>query len=400
MFRQSFPSLADIVERSQEIFPLLGGKWLEGKHEWKFNSGAVLRFRQFESVNEFVKFQGHSYAWIGWDELPEWPDDKCYRRMISRLRGRAENKRIRATGNPGGVGHGWVQERFQIPNEQVDWWDCEPFQVEHGMWRMFIPSLLRDNKILMEEDPDYEARLEEVGDPELVRAWKEGDWNAIVGAYFGRNWSKVELIDSFEIPPEWPVFAGLDYGEVHPTACLWGAQDYDDNLILFNEYYDVRDSASQHAEAITASAKDYPFTTAKYSRNICDPNFFVRRRVNEAAVNSAADAFAEMGMRLQRGNNNRINGWRLVNDAMSKGKVKIFKEWCPNLIRTLPKLPRDAKRPEDVDTRAEDHLADALRYMMVHIYGARQRPSERAGNTEGARIIESLGQEKRSGRYG
>jgi hypothetical protein len=35
---------------------------------------------------------------------------------------------------------------------------------------------------------------------------------------------------------------------------------------------------------------------------------------------------------------------------------------CRDSIRTLPMLQHDAARPEDLDTRAEDHAADDWRY--------------------------------------
>jgi hypothetical protein len=42
---------------------------------------------------------------------------------------------------------------------------------------------------------------------------------------------------------------------------------------------------------------------------------------------------------------------------------------CSNFIRTFPALPMDLNRPEDIDTRAEDHLYDCLRYGIIN-----QRP--------------------------
>ena len=35
---------------------------------------------------------------------------------------------------------------------------------------------------------------------------------------------------------------------------------------------------------------------------------------------------------------------------------------CFNLVSQLPSIPLDKKNPEDVDTKSEDHLYDALRY--------------------------------------
>jgi hypothetical protein len=399
LFRQSYPALDDLVHRSSEIFPRTGGEYKVGASQWEWPNGARLRFRHMETIFDFVKYQGHSFQWIGFDELPEWADMQCWNRMKSRLRGPALNKRMRGTGNPGGVGHGAVKTYFNIPSHPTTYKDSQPFvDSETQMTRMFIPSRVQDNKILMDGDPNYIHRLAGVGDPELVRAWLDGDWSALVGAYFSRNWSKVECIDSFEIPRGWPTFTGLDYGETSPSACLWGAVDYDKNLILYNEYYEVADSATAHARDIMARQKDYPYCSTSPTFNIADPNFFVRRKISEAMVNQASRQFQEHGMSLRPGNNNRVNGWRILNDAMSKGKLKIFKEWAPDIIRTLPQLPRDLRKPEDINTESEDHLADALRYMAVHVFGPGHIRSQDE-EAEGARVIKSLKEDVNVGRY-
>ena len=38
---------------------------------------------------------------------------------------------------------------------------------------------------------------------------------------------------------------------------------------------------------------------------------------------------------------------------------------CKHLIRTLPMLQHDESKPEDVDTRGEDHCSDVLRYICM-----------------------------------
>jgi len=40
----------------------------------------------------------------------------------------------------------------------------------------------------------------------------------------------------------------------------------------------------------------------------------------------------------------------------------VFFSTCTNTIAQIPTIPLDKKNPEDVDTNAEDHLYDALRY--------------------------------------
>jgi len=360
-----------------------------------------------DKVNHYITSeQGivntNSFSWIGWDELGEWPDAQCYNRMKSRLRGSGLRKRIRGTANPGGVGHGWIQGYFQIPAHFTTYKDSKIIEDPvTKMKRLFIPSRVQDNKILLESDPGYVDRLRGVGDAELVKAWLEGDWSALVGAYFSSDWSKVELVDSFDIPSSWRIYSGLDYGEASPTAWIMGAVDYDRNLWLVNEYYEADRSASEHASSIRGMMDDYPFTTKKPSMTLSDPSMFARRRIStgEAQVTSASDSFRNEKIHLRPGNNNRVNGWRILRDIMAKGQLKIFRDWCPNTIRTLPALPRDMRRPEDVDTEAEDHCADALRYMAVHIFGPR-RAKALAAQAEADKILSMLEEPQMLQRYG
>ena len=73
LFRRTYPELDEIVQRSLEIYPLVGGEYRASTPpEWRFPGGAVLRLRSLDSDLEFPRYQGHTYSWIGWDELPNW----------------------------------------------------------------------------------------------------------------------------------------------------------------------------------------------------------------------------------------------------------------------------------------------------------------------------------------
>jgi hypothetical protein len=133
------------------------------------------------------------------------------------------NKRIRCSANPGGIGHHAVKNYFidHAPGgmqliENVD---------EDGnvTTRMFIPSRVYDNKILMRNDPQYIARLREIGSPELVKAWLEGDWNVITGAYFPEFSARKHVLRPFAIPEHWLRFRSMDWGSSSPFAVLWHA---------------------------------------------------------------------------------------------------------------------------------------------------------------------------------
>jgi hypothetical protein len=60
-----------------------------------------------------------------------------------------------------------------------------------------------------------------------------------------------------------------------------------------------------------------------------------------------------------------LGGWyqlraRLIGEGGRPG-IYVFST-CADTIRTLPALQHDAGRPEDVDSQAEDHAADEVRY--------------------------------------
>ena len=85
---------------------------------------------------------------------------------------------------------------------------------------------------------------------------------------------------------------------------------------------------------------------------------------------SIAETMIQEGCRWRpsdRSPKSRVNGKmelhkRLKFDnELEQPRLKIFTT-CTNLIRTLPLLPVDNNNPEDVDTDAEDHAYDALRY--------------------------------------
>ena len=114
-------------------------------------------------------------------------------------------KRIRATTNPGGPGHGWVKAYFVSPNPGGYQLITDP---DTGIKRTFIPSHLTDNIIGMKADPDYVRRLRGLGSATLVKALLEGDWNIVEGAFFDCWNSAQHIIKPFMVPKDWPRFRG------------------------------------------------------------------------------------------------------------------------------------------------------------------------------------------------
>jgi hypothetical protein len=271
-----------------------------------------------------------------------------------------------------------------------------------SMQRMFIPSKVADNKILLDADPGYIERLKGVGDAQLVKAWLEGDWNAMVGQYF-INWHENEiLILSEEIPDHWPLFGCLDYGETAPTCFLLLAVNYDHETWVIGEYYVAGLAASQHAEAIAKMLKNNPWTGGRFPSQIwADPSMFTKKRLRETVQTSPADEFVEKGLFLKAGNNDRVTGWRVINDALVKKRLKLFNGWADHLQRTAPAAPRDRTNPEDVDTHCEDHALDALRYGLMQVYGKRKiAPKKVLPLNAGKRLLDQFERPPLRKKYG
>lgn len=373
LFRRTYPELAEIIGRSQRLFPITGAVWKEADKEWHWPNGAKLRMRYVERYADVSRYQGHQYTWMGFDELTNWSDARIYQELKACLRwadADVPTKRIRCSGNPGGPGHGWVKSYFidHAPGGYLPR-ICE--QTKHSI--MFIPSRVQDNQILLERDPGYVDRLRGVGSEALVRAWLEGDWSAVVGAYFA-EFGLQHLIDPFPIPRHWIKFRALDWGSARPFCVLWcavadgehveGVPDLPrDTLVVYREWYGSSApnvGLKLHVPDVAAGivARSYG---EDYAYSVADPACF-----QQDGGPSIAETFNRHGVNFRPADNKRLAGWQQVRDRLvgldGRPLLLLFANCCKDLIRTLPTLQHDSAKPEDLDTEAEDHAADTLRY--------------------------------------
>jgi hypothetical protein len=186
LFRQTYSELEELMKRADELYIPLGARYVATRKEYMFKNGAFIRFRYLEHDNDVKLYQGHQYTWVGFDELGNYATDFAWRYMISRCRSAAGVPcYMRATANPGGVGHAWIKARF------ID--GFEPYKTHRTVetttggsitiTRCFIPSRIEDNPTLMRNDPGYAERLKLL--PALqYRALRKGDWDVFVGQVF------------------------------------------------------------------------------------------------------------------------------------------------------------------------------------------------------------------------
>jgi hypothetical protein len=409
LFRRTYPQLEEVIKQSLELYPAWFGKdrvkWTEKNKTWTWINGATLKMRFAELETDWMEYQGHQYGWIGWDELTTWPTPTNYLRMKARLRSASplvKYKRIRATANPGGPGHEWVKEYFAIdrlPRGEV------LLTPEDGsnMQRMFIPSRVQDNRILLDADPNYINRLRSLGSPELVRAWLEGDWSVVQGAYFPEFSPARHVVVPFTVPDNWTRVLAVDWGSAAPFAAYWAAVSDGSvlpdgrsfprgALVVYREWYGAKSAnvgIKLTAEEVGEGILERTNPGEKLNDAVIDPAAF---------QTNGGPSIAERMMRvktpdrrhlsLRHGDNKRLAGWDQFRDRL-KGRDEpmiYFFSTCQHAIRTIPSLQHDETNAEDVDTDGEDHAGDAIRYLCMARPWVRQPPESAAGPWAGWRL--------------
>ena len=366
LIRRTMPELRDFINHSQQLYSKAypGAKWREQEKEWKFPSGARIEFGYAENLTDALRYQGQSYTWIGIDELPQYPTEDIYNFLRSSLRSVDPDIPVymRATGNPGNVGSMWVKNMFvdpAVPNTKFDIDIKTPNGVKQ-ISRRFIPAKLEDNPYLMQTD-DYYAMLASL--PEVQRKeFLEGNWEAFEDSSFPEFNKDVHVIKPFDIPRNWMRFRACDWGYSSPACCLWIAIDFDNNLFVYRELYTQKVTADLFARKVLEAEQ------GEYIRyGVLDSSTWARRGDIGPSI---AETMILEGCRWRpsdRSPRSRVAGKleihkRLRPDEETGYPSLFILDNCINLIRTLPMLPVDKNNPEDVNTHAEDHAYDALRY--------------------------------------
>jgi hypothetical protein len=377
MFRKTYPELEELQGRAMQIFPASGAIYktqpsaqYPSSNTWYWPSGAQVKMRYIEHERDYGRYHGHQYNRVSFDELTEYETPAGYLKMISCLRSaHGIPCSIRGTGNPGGVGHQWVKARF-ITNAPPR----VPFDdPETGLTRLFIPSRIQDNRILLEADPKYIARLRAIGSPALVRAWLEGDWDIIAGAFFPEFRYDLHVVRPFEIPAHWTRFRSFDWGSARPFSCGWWAVSDGEiqtiprgALVRYREWYgsargdDPNVGLKMRSEDVAVGIAERS-QGETYSYSVADPSIFIR----DGGPCIAESMHKAARLTFRPADNSRIPGWVQVRSRLigeDERPLIYFFATCLDSIRTLPIVQHDEHKPEDVDTDGEDHAPDDIRY--------------------------------------
>ena len=379
LLRRTLAELTELIDQSRKLYPKAfpGAVFRESKNTWSFPSGATALFSYVDKDNDVTRYQGQSFTWIGVDELGQYPTPYVWNYLRSRLRTTDPEIQtyMRASANPGGVGGWWLKKMFvdpAVPNDPFWATDIDsgnilrygpnhPTNADQPLYqRRFIPARLTDNPFLMESG-EYEAMLLSLPEVERRRLL-EGDWDVADGAAFSEFDRSKHVVEPFEVPYNWPRLRAADYGYSSPSCVLWGAVDWDGNIWIYRELYDKGYTGETLARIINALEEHDPLMQISVLDGACWSK--------HGTGPSIAETMIRNGTRWIPADKNRIPGKielhrRLaVDERTDEPKLKIFST-CTNLIRTLPTIPLSKTNSEDVDTKADDHAYDALRYMCM-----------------------------------
>lgn len=289
-------------------------RYLAGKHEWTFPSGAVIRFGHLDDASAVMRYQGGGYHYVAFDELTHFEQSSYEFIAFSRQRKPPTGPlsevpmRVRSSANPGGPGHDWVMERF-IANRPPD--------------VAFIPAKVWDNPGI--DTDDYVSRLEKLN-PILRQQLLDGDWEAFEGLAFEQFRAAIHTVESFPIPATWERFESMDHGISAPTAWLAWAVDHEGNLIVYDSYYRPG-LPSEHAPVILARRRE------SWHSDVCwgDPASLATPTGTQrfGSPVTIQTEYLDNGLDVSKANNNPLTGYARLRELIKPDPHRKFPDWHP-----------------------------------------------------------------------
>lgn len=320
-----------------------------------------------------------------------------------------------STTNPFGAGHNWVKDKWIEPNGVR----VPPGKVVTVTQNIFNPQTQKNEDVTRTQSylqgswkentylsPKYILGLTNISDPNKRKAWLKGSWDISAGGALDNVWDPAyQVIPRFPIPEGWTKLErSLDWGSTHPFSVGWWAiangeevQIPDQlgkvrgrvfcpakgSLIQFYEWYGtekigtnrgIRLGARKLATGILSREAELKHAEWIRSEVLPGPADNQISNVNEAETRSIESLMASEGVRWKKSDKapgSRKIGLELIRGALENSITGdapglYFMEHCVGSIKTLPNLPRDEDDPDDVDTEAEDHPYDMVRYQVLH----------------------------------
>ena len=133
-------------------------------------------------------------------------------------------------------GYNAFYELYQLGIDKNDLWKSFHFTSYDNP---YIPKGEIDNaKNELTEDTFYQEYM--------------ADFRKYTGLVYKEFDRAIHVIEPFDIPNEWTIYRGMDFGSTNPTAVLWIAVDGDENTYIVGEHYQTGQTIDYHSGIINA----------------------------------------------------------------------------------------------------------------------------------------------------
>lgn len=423
--------LANVIIESERLFSdLPGARFLKSQQQahWEFRGGEMLMFKYCSEVRDYSKkVHGKSIAWLGIEEATVWPDSSVIDKAMTTLRPGFSSKvhsvdpkkpirplkpRLFIVTNPSEVGRQWFKERY-IDGRKLGRMYNREYEVPVRQGGKLLKVKRHKTEIVLfgsfienpYYDPDARAYLMEAcSKNESMRdQWIRGKWDAVVGGILEGIWDPtVHVIPRFAVPSSWYVDRSMDWGSHYPTAVVWWAEsDGTEVLIDGKKRIFPKGTLFALAELYTSDSEHKGMGTKASVTSVCKMIKGIEQRLLDDGFIPAipepgpADRTIDRQLELEStsikekmeyydifwtlsdsSQGARINGMALLrqrveaalgSESSSDYPGLYICHNCVNIIRTVPSLTRDEKKPEDINKQGnvEDHLYDAIRYRVL-----------------------------------
>lgn len=356
--RKTYPELlSNHIRQFFKEYPQTRDWFNKSEKTIYYPNGSITEFSYLRATDDVYTYQGREYEDISIDEVTqhEWEVVKVLR-SSNRTTLDDIKPRMFLTGNPGGIGHQSVKRIF-IDRDFRGNENPEDFD--------FVQAFVQDNKVLMESDPEYVRRLQDL--PEhLRRAYLEGDWNIFAGQAFSELDKRVHLIEPFSFPEGTKYYGGYDWGFSHPFAFVLGAITPDKKIY-------IKSAVSAHRKRIDEQARLIKGLVGDKHIQVFAGTDIWAKRGGPTMVAQLRDELPNL--RFVQANINRVQGVaqlrKLIAYKNTDGpNLFIFKN-AREVYDNLSSMQYDDKHPEDVlkvDANENgvggDDLFDATRYLV------------------------------------
>lgn len=393
-------------------------RWNWGRHALEFKNGSNFFMCHAQHEFDVYDYQGPEIHALLMDELTTFTAFQ-YRFLRGRCRAPGLEipkhcpwtfPRICSGSNPGGTGHNWVKAAFVSAAIPYRKWRAS--KSEGGMVRQYVPARLTDNTAMtLEQQQEYADKLHGLGDPALVKALLDGNWDIVAGGMFDDVWDlEYNTCDPFDIPAGWPITRSYDWGSSKPFSVGWWTESngeevtlrdgtkrtwprghrfrimawYGWNSVENGGYHDPEDPTkgepnvgckmedAEIARGIIKREADAGWA-GRVEAGAADRMIFDTKPgfISIAETMEAEGVFFEPA---DQSPGSRVNGWAVMRRMMlASHKVPqedpgftVFNTDI-HFIRCVPVLPRHKIKTDDVDTDAEDHNGDESRYELSRV---------------------------------